>query len=285
MIRVKQLSYQYPKAKNDTLHNLDFHVGAGEIFGFLGPSGAGKSTTQAILTRQTRSPFRGSVFILGKDLGSWGREIFNKIGVSFELPNHYLKLTAKENLDLFASLYENPVYKSSELLEMVGLSDDAAKKVGEFSKGMKMRLNFVRSLLHDPELLFFDEPTSGLDPSNARNIKDIILDLKSRGKTIFLTTHNMTDADELCDQVAFLVDGSIRLIDSPKELKLRFGKKSVKVEFIKNNKIQESSFELSHLGSNRDFLDILQKQEVRTIHTEEATLDEIFIETTGRKLQ
>lgn len=285
MIEAERLSFRYPKAKSDTLHSLDFHIAPGEIFGFLGPSGAGKSTTQAILTRQIHAPFQGNVALLKRDLNEWGRELFNKIGVSFELPNHYLKLTARENLDLFSSLYDHPAYPAPKLLEMVGLKEDQNRRVEEFSKGMKMRLNFVRSFLHDPDLLFFDEPTSGLDPANARNIKDIILDFKARGKTIFLTTHNMNDADELCDRVAFLVDGKIKLIDSPGELKLRFGKKSLKVEYLQKNKIKEKSFDMKGLGENRKFLEILQKHEVRSIHTQEATLDEIFIETTGRRLQ
>ena len=284
MIEVEQLSYKYPHGVNDTLRNIEFKVGTGQVFGFLGPSGAGKSTTQAILTRQTRDAYRGNLSILGKNIKEWGRDIFEKIGVSFELPNHYLKLTAKENLDLFASLYQKPVHKANDLLGMVGLESEKDRRVGEFSKGMKMRLNFVRALLHDPDLIFLDEPTSGLDPSNARIIKDIIIDLKNRGKTIFLTTHNMTDADELCDQVAFLVEGKIKLIDSPKELKLRYGKKSVKVEFLNSGKRKEKSFEMNELGENTDFINLLKKHEIQTIHTEEASLDQIFIETTGQKL-
>ncbi|MES0489202.1 MAG: ABC transporter ATP-binding protein [Leptospirales bacterium] len=285
MIEVEQLSYKYPHGTNDTLKNIEFKVGTGQVFGFLGPSGAGKSTTQAILTRQTRDAYRGNLTILGKNIKDWGRDIFEKIGVSFELPNHYLKLTAKENLDLFASLYQKPVHKTNDLLGMVGLESEKDRRVGEFSKGMKMRLNFVRALLHDPDLIFLDEPTSGLDPSNARIIKDIIIDLKNRGKTIFLTTHNMTDADELCDQVAFLVEGKIRLIDSPKELKLRYGKKSVKVEYLNSGKQKEKSFEMNKLGENTNFISLLNKHEIQTIHTEEASLDQIFIETTGQKLK
>lgn len=283
-IQTDNLSYAYPGSNSDVIQNLNFHVETGSIFGFLGPSGAGKSTTQSILTRQIQAGFRGQVSILGKPLVEWGRDIYNKIGVSFELPNHYLKLTAKENLDLFASLYEKPAHSAEELLKMLGLQDARDQRVGDFSKGMKMRLNFARSLLHDPDLLFLDEPTSGLDPGNARNIKDIILDLKSRGKTIFITTHNMNDADELCDRVAFLVDGEIKLIDSPQELKLAHGKKRVRVEYLNSGKPHTQYFELVGLGTNRKFYSLLKENEIRTIHTEEAGLVDIFIQTTGRTL-
>jgi fluoroquinolone transport system ATP-binding protein len=246
------------------------------------PSGAGKSTTQKLLIRLLTG-FQGTVEVLGRNLVDWDNGYYNHIGVGFELPNHYSKLTAIENLQFFAAFYDCPTKPPEELLDMVGLLKDGHKRVGEFSKGMKMRLNFVRSFLHDPELLFLDEPTSGLDPVNARNMKDIIVDLKRRGKTIFLTTHRMEDADELCDRVAFIVDGRIELIDSPRALKLRHGKRRVKVEFL-NDTIQSREFDLDGLGENEDFLRILREENIQTIHTEEATLDEIFIKVTGRGL-
>jgi fluoroquinolone transport system ATP-binding protein len=231
MIQVRHLEYTYLKSEIPAVRDVDFDVARGEVFGFLGPSGAGKSTTQKLLIRLLTG-FRGTVEVLGRNLVDWDNGYYNHIGVGFELPNHYSKLTAIENLQFFAAFYDRPTKPPEELLDMVGLLKDGHKRVGEFSKGMKMRLNFVRSFLHDPELLFLDEPTSGLDPVNARNMKDIIVDLKRRGKTIFLTTHRMEDADELCDRVAFIVDGRIELIDSPRALKLRHGKRRVKVEFL-----------------------------------------------------
>lgn len=142
----------------------------------------------------------------------------------------------------------------------------------------------ARSLVHHPKLLFLDEPTSGLDPVNARKIKDLIMQQKEVGKTVFLTTHDMHIADELCDRVAFIVDGQICLIDSPRELKLRYGKADVRVEFNANGAIARRDFALAGLADNAEFLTLLREGNVRTLHTQEATLEHIFIQVTGRRL-
>lgn len=147
-----------------------------------------------------------------------------------------------------------------------------------------MRLNFVRALLHKPELLFFDEPTSGLDPVNAKIIKDLIQQLKDEGRTIFLTTHNMNVADELCDRVAFIVDGEIKLIDTPKALKVRHGQRRVQIEFGVDGTWQQRDFALDGLGHNNEFIHLLQRDDIQTIHTQETSLERIFIQVTGREL-
>ncbi|MCB0640026.1 MAG: ABC transporter ATP-binding protein [Phaeodactylibacter sp.] len=283
MITVTDLSYTYPKSKTPAVRSVSFEIGQGEIFGFLGPSGAGKSTTQKILIQLLKG-YKGNAVVLGRELSDWDRSFYNHIGVGFELPNHYLKLTAIENLQLFASFYAGPLRDPMALLEAVGLAQDADKKVSAFSKGMRMRLNFVRALLHDPEILFFDEPTSGLDPVNARKIKQLILEQKAAGKTIFITTHAMQDADELCDRVAFIIDGRIELIDAPKKLKLEHGRRLVKVEYL-DGLLKSEEFELEGLGRNPAFLQLLNEQAVQTIHTEEASLEDIFVKVTGRSLQ
>ncbi len=228
VIDVKQLTYTYPKTTDPAVRGMDFSVGRGEIFGFLGPSGAGKSTTQKLLIGLLRG-HGGQALVWGKDPRAWGPDYYQRIGVSFELPNHYLKLTGAENLRFFASLYQGDTLDPRRLLDAVGLSDAADTRVGRYSKGMQMRLTFARSLLNDPELLFLDEPTSGLDPVNARTVKDMILDLKARGRTIFLTTHHMATADELCDRVAFVVDGRIVALDKPAELKIARSRRLVRV--------------------------------------------------------
>ena len=205
--------------------------------------------------------------------------------MAFELPNHYRKLTGLENLNLFRSFYSGPTLDPMELMELVGLAADANLRVGNYSKGMQMRLNFVRALLHQPELLFLDEPTTGLDPVNGRNVKDIIRAQKSAGRTVFLTTHDMYVADDLCDRVAFIVDGKIALIDSPRNLKLRHGKRSVRVEYHANGgPLQQADFPIDGLGDNADFTALLRREQIETIHTQEATLEDIFVETTGRRL-
>ncbi len=280
MIQVKNLHYQYPGAAGFALKDLNFSIPKGEVFGFLGPSGSGKSTTQKILFKLL-SGYRGHALIEGKEITAWGKQLYEKIGVAFELPNHYLKLTALENLNFFKGFYsksKNPL----ELLDRVGLKSDANKKVGDFSKGMKMRLNFVRALLHDPEVLFLDEPTSGLDPAFGRMIKDMILELKQAGKTIFITTHKMYDADELCNRVAFIVDGEIIVEATPAQLKQQYSNHTVEV-VLQGDK-QKHLFALSQLGQNDKFLALIHSQEVETIHSKEATLDEVFLKVTGKTL-
>jgi fluoroquinolone transport system ATP-binding protein len=265
------------------VRNISFDVAEGEIFGFLGPSGAGKSTTQKILIRLLKE-FEGEITVLGRDLRAWGTDYFEQVGVSFELPNHYQKLTALENLRLFAALYRGKTEDPLAQLSMVGLAEDANTRVGKFSKGMQMRLNFVRALLHRPKLLFLDEPTSGLDPVNAANIKTIIRERQRQGATVFLTTHDMHVAEALCDRVALIVDGEIKLIDSPRTLKLQHGRRTVQVEFGVNGHTEQRCFPLDTLGVNDDFLSVIRRYPVETIHTQEASLEQIFIAVTGRSL-
>ena len=282
MIDVENLEFCYPKQAGKTIKGISFSIPEGAIYGFLGPSGAGKSTTQKILTRLLDS-YSGKAFVMGKELKTWKNDYFNHIGVGFELPNHYAKLTGLENLKLFASLYSKPTVDLTELLGRVGLESAANRKTESYSKGMKMRLNFARALVHDPDILFFDEPTSGLDPVNARNLKNIIRELKAKGKTIFITTHNMFDADELCDRVAFITDGKIMAEDSPKALKLKYGKPLLNIEY-RDHEAKSCEVNLENLGTNDDFLNIIKHYEIISMHTREASLNEVFAIATGQEL-
>lgn len=281
---VKNLEFSYPKSNKNAVNNISFTINKGEIFGFLGPNGAGKTTTQKIIIGLLKN-YDGNVELLGRNILEWNTSIYNKIGVGFELPNHYQKLTAMENLELFASFYHEKTISPMDLLKKVELEKDANQRVGTFSKGMKSKLNFARSLLNDPEILFLDEPTTGLDPVSSRLIKNIIKEKRDEGKAIFLTTHNMNDADELCDRVGFIVDGKLMLVESPRELKLRHGKKIVNVEYLKDDQLKKKEFNLRSLGENQEFIDILRSGSVQTMHSAEATLDDIFIKATGRQIR
>jgi fluoroquinolone transport system ATP-binding protein len=284
MISVTDLSFTYWGNKAPTIHNMTFDIKAGEIFGFLGPSGAGKSTTQKIINGVLKN-YQGSVRVYDREMCQADNSIYEHIGVAFEFPNLYTKFTALENLKLFQSFYSENTDDPEKLLDMVGLADDQNTRVSAFSKGMRMRLNFVRALLNKPDILFLDEPTSGLDPVNARIIKKIILDLKAGGTTIFLTTHNMTDADELCDRVGFLVDGKLAVIESPRHLKLQHSSKTVNVEYRVDGHTDRKDFPLDNIGENAEFLQLIKSKNIETIHTGEATLEDIFIKITGRELQ
>jgi fluoroquinolone transport system ATP-binding protein len=284
MIHVEGLTYAYPGAAEPAVSGVSFTASAGQIFGLLGPSGAGKSTTQRVLTRQNRR-YRGQVSVLGKPLDQWNHSYYERVGVSFELPNHYLKLTGRENLEFFASLYQTKTRPADELLELVGLTDAANVRVDEYSKGMKMRLNFVRALLHDPDVLFFDEPTSGLDPVNAAIIKSLIAEQRRQGKTVLLTTHNMHDVEELCDRVGFIVKGRMNVVEEPKALKARYGKRSVRVEYVCNGgPVKQAEFPFDGLGQNPRFLGLLNEAELKTMHSQEASLDRVFADVTGVRL-
>ena len=284
MIKVDKLTFTYPRASKQTLHGLSFDIAEGEIFGFLGPSGAGKSTTQNILIGLLKG-YAGQVSVLGRELKQWGQAYYQQIGVCFEMPNHFLKLTAMENLHHFGSLYAGEKLDPMQVLEWVGLEDDANKKVEDFSKGMKIRLNVARSILHKPKLLFLDEPTNGLDPVNARKVKDLVLNLRQQGATVFVTTHNMMLADELCDRVAFITSGRISVIDAPKTLKKAHGKRSLTVEYENGKGIQSADFALDGLGSDKKFMQLLNSaRRIETMHSQETTLDNIFIEVTGQEL-
>jgi fluoroquinolone transport system ATP-binding protein len=283
-IEVNNIDFTYQKTDKKAVDGVSFGINKGEIFGFLGPNGAGKTTTQKVIIGLLKR-YGGNVKILGKDLQDWKTDLYNKIGVGFELPNHYQKLTALENLELFASFYRGKTTPPMDLLKMVDLEKDANDPVSTFSKGMKSKLNFARSLINDPEVWFLDEPTTGLDPVGRRLIKDIILQKRKEGKAIFLTTHNMNDADELCDRVGFIVEGKLALIESPRELKIKHGKKIVKVEYLNNGELIRQDFDLKNLADNKGFLELLRSGSIQTIHTAEATLDEIFIKATGRQLK
>lgn len=283
MIKVENLSFTYKGNRTVTVNNISFNVNKGEIFGFLGPSGAGKSTTQKVLTGLNRGYF-GSVKIDNYELSSMGREYYENIGVSFEFPNLYTQFTAMENLEFFSSFYKEKTEDLKELLKSVGLLSDADKKVSTFSKGMKMRLNFIRAFINKPSLVFLDEPTSGLDPVNSAIIKGLIEKKRDEGTTIFITTHNMQVASDLCNRVAFIVDGEIKLIDSPSNLMYLYGKKEVEIEHTQGNDVKFDRFPLNDLKNNNQFINIINNSNIKRIRTLEATLDDVFIDVTGRSL-
>ncbi len=284
MIEARDLSYSYKRNGEYAVRGVSFRIEKGEIFGFLGPSGAGKSTTIGILSGLLELQ-EGQVLIGGAPRKARpGKEFFNRIGVGFEIPNVYKKLSGYDNLKFHASLYDGPTDDPLETLKAVGLLPEARKAASTYSKGMRQRLGFARSMINRPELWFLDEPTMGLDPATAGSIKGIIRRRRDEGATVFLTTHNMFVADELCDRVAFLVDGRIAAMDSPKNLKLRYGLPRVTVEYMEGGELRSENFGLE--GEDRARLQAcIGERDVRTVHSGEPTLEEIFIRLTGRALE
>ncbi len=282
VFEVRNLAFTYGKNGVKALRGIDFDVNKGEIFGLLGPSGAGKSTTQKLLIKLLEN-YEGNIVYNNKDLKTHGNDFYEDVGVGFELPVHFSKLTANENMKFFSRLYKETT-DSDQLLSDVGLLESKDQLVGEFSKGMKMRLNFVRAMLNAPSILFLDEPTNGLDPKNARMIKEQIRAFKNRGGTVILSTHLMNDVEELCDRVAFISEGVIKEISTVRELKKRYGKRELFVEYSKEGTLQTETFDLDTIGDNETFKTLLKTSRIETMHTGETSLDEIFIKVTGDAL-
>ncbi len=281
-IEVQDLGFAYPGAAHAAVEDVSFSVASGEVFGFLGPSGAGKTTTQQCVIGLLAG-WSGRVGIFGREVREWGRDLYDQIGVAFELPAGYARLTAREDLAHFAALHATTPRDIDELLASVWLADAADAPVGTFSKGMRIRLNLARAMLHNPRLLFLDEPTSGLDPATARQVRSLILAERERGTSVFLTTHDMATADAVCDRVAFMVEGRIAATDSPRALRLAGGTGFVRVEFLDEaGKRQEQSFPLH--GEQDGLATLLASGRVEAIHSTEASLDDVFVKLTGRTL-
>jgi fluoroquinolone transport system ATP-binding protein len=280
VIEVSGLRVRYRGAAAEAVAGISFAVTAGEVFGFLGPNGAGKSTTQRTLTGQLRD-FTGTVEVLGRPVCDWGRRLYQRIGVGFELPAYFPKLTGRENLAAFAALYDGPVEPVEEVLAAVGLADAADRRAAEYSKGMKMRLNLARAILHRPDVLFLDEPTSGLDPVSAEEVRSIIRAQAAAGRTVFLTTHDMVTADQLCDRVAFLHQGRLAALDTPRRLKLAHGHRRVAVEYGENGEAHRAEFDAP---ADPGLLRLLASGTVQTVHSREASLAEVFVAVAGARL-
>jgi len=219
-IEVQNLVRTYGRLR--AVDGISFSVEAGEFFGFLGPNGAGKTTTISILTGQLR-PTSGRAWVAGCDVVTEREMLKPQIGVVFEFQNLYQRLNARDNLIFSAGLYGVPKGRVDEVLQQVGLSERANDRLKNYSNGMKQRLLIARALLHQPNVLFLDEPTRGLDPAMARSIRNLVAELARGGITIFLTTHYMEEADQLCHRVAILDQGRIVALDSPQNLKRQFG--------------------------------------------------------------
>jgi ABC-2 type transport system ATP-binding protein len=280
-IVVENLTYRYGELT--AVDHIGFEVGAGEILGFLGPNGAGKTTTVKMLTGQLR-PQEGKATLLGRDIVKETQAVRAEIGVCFEQTNLYEQMTALDNLTLFAELYGTKGFDGYALLKRVGLAGREMDKVSGYSKGMKQRLMVARSLVNKPKIIFLDEPTAGLDPVSSEAIGNIILEERDRGATIFLTTHDMWEADKLCHRVAFMDKGKIAALDTPHNLKLLYGKRALVAEIAAGAGLEKREISMDAPDTAHDIGELFKKEKVVTIHSEEATLEDIFIKVTGRRL-
>lgn len=272
MITVEKITKRF--GNKTALNQIQFNVEKGEIFGFLGPSGAGKTTLINILTGQLKAD-EGTTQLLGKDTKDLTPEDLAHIGLVGDSSGYYEKLSLEKNLIVYAKIYGLPNSRVDEVLEQVGLLESKKTIAEKLSTGMRQRMFLARALLNRPELLFLDEPTSGLDPMTSKKIHRLLEELKAAGTTIFLTTHDMVEATELCDRISLLNQGDLVEIGTPRDIIQKYNKeKRVKVTFIDHSE-QVMAFE--------DLKD-QDMTKVELIHSMEPTLEDIFIQLTGEKL-
>lgn len=266
--------------EHTALKDISFKIDEGEIFGFLGPSGAGKTTTIKILTGQLK-PTSGQATILGRDCLKINEEIYEQIGIVSDTSGVYERFSVYDNLKAFADILSVPYSRIDELIEEVGLVEQRKQVAGKLSKGQKQRLVIARAMLHQPKVLFLDEPTSGLDPTTANQIQNLFLELKKQQVGIFLTTHNMEEATKLCDRVALLDRGHIIETGAPKEICLRHNNdKAYKITLDTKEEVTLKDTESNIKQINQWFVD----GRIETIHSCEPTLEDVFINVTGRGL-
>ena len=281
-IEVRDLSFAYDDIQ--AVDQVSFAVAPGEILGFLGPNGAGKSTTIKMLTGQLL-PDSGSISVLGMTMPEQTLEIQARIGVCFEEKNLYENMSARENLDFFARLYGIKGMDFDPYLRRVGLIDRADDRVASFSKGMRQRLMMTRAMINSPDVLFLDEPTDGLDPVSSQAVRNVIKAEADRGASVILTTHDMHEADQLSDRVAFINEGRIEALDTAENLKLEHGQRTVRIRSKDGGQVGEKVISLDESDAGDQIRHAVSVDGLMTIHTEEATLEDIFIKLTGRELK
>jgi ABC-2 type transport system ATP-binding protein len=259
---------------------ISFTVEAGEVFGFLGHNGAGKTTTIRMLSGQLH-PTAGTARVAGCDITTEQQRLKPLVGVVSENQNLYERMSGRENLAFAARIYGANPSRIDETLEQVDLLDRAKDNVQHYSNGMKQRLLIARALLHRPQIIFLDEPTRGLDPVVAREIRRLVVQLASQGVTIFLTTHYMEEADELCRRIAFLSEGRIVALDTPDNLKLAHGRKTLEATLETGEAL---TIALADEAAGKQLEELVSAGRLRTLHSTEATLEEVFIQIAGRGL-
>lgn len=261
-----------------SLENLSFQVMPGEILGFLGPSGAGKTTTMKLLTKQLKTQ-SGTIRILGKDINQIVRSDYDRIGILSDTNGLYERMSIEENLHFFAQLRNISKSRVEELLKRMHLYDQRRTLIKKSSKGMRQRVVLAAAVVHKPELLFLDEPTSGLDPATILEVHKLLLELNKEGTTIFLTTHNMEEADKLCGRIGILNQGKMVASGSPQDLKLSYARNEIEI-LTKEHKIVLVNKDVE---GTKKLLSLMEANNVLTVHSKEPNLEDIFIELTGRE--
>ncbi len=264
------------------LDRVSFHLAPGEIFGFLGPNGAGKTTTLRVLTGQVR-PTAGTVFLKGRSLWESFEALKGRFGYVPDFDNHLEELTAYRNLALFCRLYRVPLERAGAVLEAVELIGERDQQVKNFSKGMKKKLTIAREILHLPDLLYLDEPTANLDVHSTEVIRTLLKELARQGTTVFCTTHNMDEAEELCDRIAILDQGKTVQIDTPEGFKTKYAEPRVRVVIEGPGGRADLSVRLDQEDGRALLAESIRRGQVVSIHSDSISLKDVFLRLTGRE--
>ncbi|NCB39975.1 MAG: ABC transporter ATP-binding protein [Erysipelotrichia bacterium] len=279
-IIVEKLEKSY--GQTTVVKAISFSVAKGEIFGFLGPNGAGKTTTIRMMIGEI--PFsQGSIQIFGHSIPQQIKQTKSLIGVVPDHQNLYDRITVRQNLDFFAALNSINIKRVDTVLEEVFMTEHQHKACNDLSRGLRQRTLIARALLHQPSLFFLDEPTSALDPHSAKLIRELVKKLKNSGTTIFLTTHYMEEADNLCDRLAIMNLGTIVACDEPEKLKKKFGRKTAMLEYTSKEGLKKEEISLASESGRQQICNIINSENLVKMHTREATLEEVFMHTTGNR--
>lgn len=267
--------------ENQVLNNISFEIPAGEIFGLLGPSGAGKTTLIKILTGQLK-PDEGCALLLGRDTRELRAVEHGQIGMMMDNFGLYDRMSVMSNLSFYADIYHVSRSRIPDILKSIGLYEARNTAAAKLSKGMKNRLSLARALMNDAKILFLDEPTSGLDPSTTREIHEVLKEQRERGATIFLTTHNMYEAEALCSHVALLSRGRILEYGTPADVRRKYNHLNRLQITLKNGQ----SVSLANTAASAlQIKEYLEQEAIEAIHSTEPTLETVFIELTGEGLE
>ncbi len=280
MIEISKLTKKY--GEKEVVKNISFTVSQGDVFGFLGPNGAGKTTTIKMMTGQLE-PTSGMLKIGGEEVRE-KKELYREIGIVFELPNLYMKATIKDNLTLFGKIYDLPRQRVNEVMEDLQLLDKKDMNVEKLSKGWKQRVLIARALLHRPKVLILDEPTSGLDPNTTTLLHNYIKKLNEEGMTIIITTHDMKEADLLCNRIGIINQGEMSVIGSPEELKEKYQDREIQVQYKEGNQIITARMPSKDEQTKENILNLMKEDRLIYYSQRSISLGDVFSKVTGGKL-
>lgn len=262
------------------VNQLSLDVEPGQLFGFLGPNGAGKTTTIKVLTG-SQQPTSGHVEVAGFRIPEQFEEAKSAFGYVPDTENHIDEFTGRENLRLFADLYDVGHKRADEVLERLELIEAADVRAGDYSKGMRRKLLIAREILHRPPVLYLDEPTANLDAHSTRLVRDLLKELAAEGVTVFLTTHNMEEVEQICDRVAILSRGKLIDCDSPQRFVARHAQRFVETQFESDGDIVREKVSMDETTGRNRLAHIIQTEDCVTLHSQEFNFQDVFLKITG----